>query len=346
VKEQLVGAADAKVHRVAGRQIPTSVWHRCARPAAALLAVSAIALLFAPPAPAASGTQLASSQYGYPYPNAPDCPETGASSRGCVLDSWNFYQGQCTSWVAYRLNQRSHVSFRNDFRGQHFGSAYNWGPAARRAGIAVNGTPAVGAVAWYSFGHVAYVEQTSPSVVISEMNFNYHNGFRTLTIKPGNHWPTGFVHFRDLRPSAATEAPTPTPTPSPLPPPVKAPPPAPGQGSTDRLSNDGHLLASGSEYLRSADGRYRFVMQQDSNLVLYGPSGRALWASNTVGRGAREARMQGDGNLVIYTAAGKPIWASNTARHYHAYLVVQNDGNVVIYEGHTPLWATGTDGRT
>jgi len=55
--------------------------------------------------------------------------------------------------------------------------------------------------------------------------------------------------------------------------------------------------------------------------------------------------MQGDGNLVIYNSHAKPIWASNTPRHYHAYLVVQNDGNVVIYEGHTPLWATGTDGR-
>ncbi len=129
-------------------------------------------------------------------------------------------------------------------------------------------------------------------------------------------------------------------------PPPTSPPPPPSTTVPDRLSNGGTLVASKNQYLRSADGRYRFVMQQDGNLVLYGPSGRPLWASNTVGRGANRAVMQADGNLVLYTSTGKPVWASNTELHYHAYLVVQNDGNVVIYEGHTPLWATGTDGRT
>lgn len=320
---------------------------------AAVVAFAAAALLlFASTASSASGPQKASSSYGYPYPGAPDCPEFGSSSRGCVLDKWGFYQGQCTSWVAYRLNQRSALPFKNDYKGQHFGSAERWGAAARRAGITVNGKPAVGAVAWYSDGHVAYVEQISPAVVISEMNFDYHNGFRTTTIKPGSHWPTAFIHFKDLK--SSTPAPT---APPQQPPPVSSPTPSPSTPTPSpsaptstpvpsRLSNDGRLLAAKNEYLRSADGRYRFVMQQDSNLVLYGPSGRPLWASNTVGRGAKEARMQGDGNLVIYNTADKPIWASNTPRHYNAYLVVQNDGNVVIYEGSKPLWATGTDGRT
>jgi len=144
----------------------------------------------------------------------------------------------------------------------------------------------------------------------------------------------------------ATKPVTPKAPPPPPPPPTTKPAPKPTTTVSNILKNDGRLIASKNQYLRSSDGRYRFVMQQDSNLVLYGPSGRALWASNTVGRGADHARMQGDGNLVVYTASGKPIWASNTARHYKAHLVVQNDGNVVIYEGKTPLWATGTDGRT
>ena len=84
------------------------------------------------------------------------------------------------------------------------------------------------------------------------------------------------------------------------------------------LRDDQRLLAAKNESMRSSDGRYRFVMQSDSNLVLYGPSGRPLWASNTVGRGAHHLRMQGDGNLVIYNAKDKPIWASNTPRHYNA----------------------------
>jgi len=253
----------------------------------------------------ARGTRVAKRSYGYPYRNAPDCPEFGPSSRGCVLDRWSFYQGQCTSWVAYRLNQRSKLPFKNDFKGQHFGSATNWGNAARRARIAVNGTPAVGAVAWYSYGHVAYVEQVSPTVVVSEMNFDYHNGFRRIKIRPGKHWPTGFIHFKDLKtaapdaPEPSQDAPAPT-SPADTPPPTNTSPPSsspPTSGPSNRLSNDGRLLASKNEYLRSADGRYRFVMQQDSNLVLYGPSGRALWPPTRLAAERRKLECRGTATL-------------------------------------------------
>lgn len=162
-------------------------------------------------------------------------------------------------------------------------------------------------------------------------------------------WRLGAAKQRSGGKPKPTPSPTPTPTPSPTPTPAPEPsspssPKAPTKPS-NKLRNDERLVASKNQYLRSEDGRYRFVMQSDSNLVLYGPSGRALWASNTVGRGADHARMQGDGNLVIYNRHDKPIWASNTPRHYNAFLIVQNDGNVVIYEGKKPLWATGTDGR-
>jgi hypothetical protein len=112
-----------------------------------------------------------------------------------------------------------------------------------------------------------------------------------------------------------------------------------------RLSNDEGLLAAKSQYLQSPDGRYRFVMQADSNLVLYGPSG-ALWATDTAGKGARELRMQADGNLVIYNTNSLAVWATYTTHHYNAFLAVQNDGNVVIYEGSSVLWSTETAGKT
>ena len=121
---------------------------------------------------------------------------------------------------------------------------------------------------------------------------------------------------------------------------AKAPPPV-----SDRLSNDARLRAADDAFLLSADGRYKFVMQRDGNLVLYGPSG-ALWASNTVGRGSDHVRMQSDGNLVMYDAGERPLWQSNTPGNPNAYLVVQNDGNVVIYSGTRALWSTGTAGRT
>lgn len=177
-----------------------------------------------------------------------------------------------------------------------------------------------------------------------------HHGFAvTVTTRKGGLQPVcayaidigvgtnKLLGCKTVRIAGATSAPVPT-----SPPPAPSPPPVP---ISNRLSNDQRLLASKNQYLRSSDGRYRFVMQQDSNLVLYGPSGRALWASNTVGRGAHHLRMQGDGNLVIYNASNKPIWASGTPRHYSAHLVVQNDGNVVIYNSGKPIWATGTAGR-
>jgi surface antigen len=144
----------------------------------------------------AAGPAAAGKYYGYPYPNAPQCT---AGAYRCVADKWGFYQGQCTSWVAYRLNQLNGIGFSNAYRGQHWGNAANWGTAARNLGISVNGTPAPGSVAWYSSGHVAYVEKVnSPtSVVISEMNYDYANGFRVRTITTSSGWPTGFIHVAD-----------------------------------------------------------------------------------------------------------------------------------------------------
>jgi hypothetical protein len=98
------------------------------------------------------------------------------------------------------------------------------------------------------------------------------------------------------------------------------------------------------QYRDSCDGRFRFQLQGDNNLVLYGPRG-AMWARGQ-NSGANKASMQGDGNFVLYRPNGSgetAVWASGTAGHNGAFLVVQNDGNVVIYTpGGTPVWATGT----
>lgn len=143
--------------------------------------------------PGTSGPVAASQQYGYPYPNAPACTDGGA----CVADKWLFYQGQCTSWVAYRLNKVDvGLNFTNSYGGQTWGPASNWSNAARALKI-LNGTPAVHSVAWYAGGHVAYVEQvlSSSQVVISEMNYDLDNGFRVRTISTSAGWPTDFMHL-------------------------------------------------------------------------------------------------------------------------------------------------------
>ncbi len=94
--------------------------------------------------------------------------------------------------------------------------------------------------------------------------------------------------------------------------------------------------------ITSASGRYRFIYQDDGNLVLY-DGGTALWASGTDGRPVGVCIMQGDGNLVIYARGGDPIWSSDTWQHPGSRLVVQDDGNVVIYRPDgTAVWATNT----
>jgi len=162
--------------------------------------------------PGASGPQAANQYYGYPYRNAPDCQEDakhpGINCTSADLDKWAFYQGQCTSWAAYRLNQLTGAGFTDTYKlpkGQKWGPAANWKTAAQTAGIAVNSTPAVGSIAWYSSNHVAVVEHvnSATSIVISEMNTDYHNGFAVHTTTTtgtttGSGWPTAFIHIKDV----------------------------------------------------------------------------------------------------------------------------------------------------
>lgn len=155
------------------------------------------------------GLALPAAAASYPYPNAPDCTEAAGSNAGCVVDQWNFYQGQCTSGVAWKLNAVNGVAFTNYYKGVRWGNAANWDDAARSVGIPVNGTPARGAVAqWNARNHVAWVEKVNSdgSIVIWEMNYDLHNGVRTVTLRPGtSSFPDNFIHIKDL-PSATAPA--------------------------------------------------------------------------------------------------------------------------------------------
>lgn len=53
------------------------------------------------------------------------------------------------------------------------------------------------------------------------------------------------------------------------------------------------------------------ILQEDGNFVLY-KEGKALWATGTNGKNGVNLIMQTDGNVVLYDPKGKAIWASDS----------------------------------
>ncbi len=130
-------------------------------------------------------------------------------------------------------------------------------------------------------------------------------------------------------------------------------------------SNCGTTIPSGtimeaakSDSYTSPDGGYKFIMQEDGNLVLYHGSA-AIWAAGTAdseqknGDGGVKTILQSDGNLQVFDSKNDVLWESETAAGKHttyyegATISVQDDGNVVLYEtpanGNQAIWATGTN---
>lgn len=129
----------------------------------------------------------------YPYPNE----HYGRYWQPDDVDPWSFFYRECTSFVAWRLNNRNGISFTNWYGGQQWGDATTWGTVARNLGITVNNTPAVGAVAWWSSGHVAWVEAVSGSnVTIEEYNNDFTGHYNERTISASN--PSGYIHIKDI----------------------------------------------------------------------------------------------------------------------------------------------------
>lgn len=106
--------------------------------------------------------------------------------------------------------------------------------------------------------------------------------------------------------------------------------------------------------LRSEDGRFRFVVEDSGNLVLY-RGFDAIWAfypskdPDSSPRILHRAKLvlQSDGNLVLLHDTRGLIWSSETngCEPGPFRLAMQNDGNCVLYDGTgTPRWSTMTRG--
>jgi len=116
------------------------------------------------------------------------------------------------------------------------------------------------------------------------------------------------------------------------------------------------ILRSGAEYgggfwmgesLISADGRFRLILQEDSNLCLRKiENDEPIWCAMTNGTGAQVVWMQTNGNLVMRNSANAVVWSSDSyvGPNGSYYLAIQNDGNLVIYNAanNKAIWETDT----
>ena len=93
---------------------------------------------------------------------------------------------------------------------------------------------------------------------------------------------------------------------------------------------DANQSLYGNQYIMSDDNRFLLILQDDGNVVLYGPGYTSLWSSATGGDGGTQLLMQSDGNLVLYGSHGA-VWSSATSGTSANELLMQNDGNAVLY---------------
>ena len=141
----------------------------------------------------------------YPYKDAPTDPE--------VVDPWNFYCTECTSFVAWRMNQLG-VNFTNGMSGPNgappnddpvYGNGEHWADHAQTLGFLVDNTPTVGTVAHYApnvsgagdLGHVAYVAQVNGDGTIVVEDYNWyppHAYSNPPRVIPASD-PTSFIHI-------------------------------------------------------------------------------------------------------------------------------------------------------
>jgi surface antigen len=78
------------------------------------------------------------------------------------------------------------------------GNADVWGTWASSHNYTVDMKAAVGSVAWWSSGHVAWVESINGSnVTIEEYNFNFPHNYDERTIAASS--VSGYIHFQDIQ---------------------------------------------------------------------------------------------------------------------------------------------------
>lgn len=97
-----------------------------------------------------------------------------------------------------------------------------------------------------------------------------------------------------------------------------------------------------NDRLKSINGCFELIMQEDGNLVLYKKT-EPIWSSKTYLTCSYKACYQSDGNLVVSNCKKKATWVAGTFAG-GLYTELQDDGNLVLYADNPlrPTWASNT----
>jgi surface antigen len=145
----------------------------------------------------------------YPFPHSRINEANNPFDAACV-DPWKFFNRECTSFVAWRINRDAGTMhtpyfFHNYMYGGHWGNAGHWAENAQKLGYTVDNVPEVGAIVHFgSFeggakrsGHVSYVEQVNPdnTVNLSEYCWTTRCGYGVRN----NVRAPRFIHINKFR---------------------------------------------------------------------------------------------------------------------------------------------------
>ena len=129
-----------------------------------------------------------------PGPVRDDYPYKGSCNG---VDRWNYYNCQCTSFVAWRINERLGVKFHNQYKGTNWGNANSWDNAAAKTGVRVDNKPVPGCIAQSNagtYGHVAWVyEVAGDSVKVEEYNYARRESYGKRTVPKSSF---NYIHIK------------------------------------------------------------------------------------------------------------------------------------------------------
>jgi|GEM_PF-4494018 len=95
--------------------------------------------------------------------------------------------------------------------------------------------------------------------------------------------------------------------------------------------------------LRSTNGVYSLLVQDDGNMCIYKNGTDFVWGTMTQNKDGAILKMQADGNLCLYNSKDGHVWSTDTYRgdasKKGSRLVLQDDGQLVLFNSaNAPIW--------